>query len=165
MVPPSAIIRRAETAAAIAAARTLMIEYRDSISTPLTFQGFDAEMAALPGKYTSPRGVILLGYLDHAATLPSGVIAFRELDANPHRPICEMKRLYVNPAARRVGMGRLLCNELITIARAANYAAMRLDTDEYMLPAQSLYKSLGFKSISKYNDDPIPNTLFYELIL
>lgn len=196
-----ASIRLATTQAELAAARSLMIEYRDSISTPLCFQNFDAEMLALPGKYTPPRGCILLAEvantanganaailadapnapnapnaagalhapstspLAHASATPRGVIALRELDPSSTRPICEMKRLYVQPHARRHGLARALCTALIEFAKAANYAAMRLDTDEYMRPAQALYHSLGFTPIPKYNDDPIPNTLFYELNL
>ncbi len=144
----------------VALARSLMIEYRDSISTPLSFQNFDDEMVALPGKYTRPKGCIMIGYVD---SVPAGVIALRELD-EPSK-ICEMKRLYVRPSARGGGLGKTLCTQLITFAREAGYLRMRLDTDSYMTPAQALYTSLGFYRIEKYNNDPIPDTLFFEKLL
>lgn len=143
-------------------AKSLMLEYRDSISTPLCFQGFDTEMASLPGRYAPPTGVLLLA-LDGA--MPVGCIALREIDPGPRGRTCEMKRLFVRPTHRAAGLGRALCEELITRAKTMNYAAMRLDTDTAMTSAQRLYESLGFKDIPKYNNDPIPDTRFFELTL
>ena len=146
----------------IAHARSLMIEYRDSISTPLCFQGFDAEMLSLPGRYAGPTGSLLLA-LD--AATPVGCIALREIGSGPLGRICEMKRLFVRPTHRRTGLGRRLASEIINEGRRLGYAAMRLDTDKAMAAAQGLYESLGFIPIDKYNDDPIPDTLFFELRL
>lgn len=140
-----------------------MIEYRDSISTSLVSQNFDAEMASLPGRYSPPSGCILLAVTPEE--IPVGCIALRELDPGPSGRICEMKRLYVRPSHRRFGVGRAMCRELIARARSLGYAAMRLDTDSAMTPAVTLYRSLGFRPIAKYNDDPIPDTLFFELAL
>lgn len=154
---PSIKYKFVSTGDELASARRLMIEYRDSISTPLCFQNFDAEMDALPGKYAAPKGCIILAYVDG---IPGGVIAVREIDAE--RNICEMKRLFVREHHRGMGLARGLCERLIEFSRSAGYSAMRLDTDAYMKPAQALYASLGFYHIEKYNDDPIPDTLFYE---
>lgn len=148
----------------VATARGLMIEYRDSISTPLCFQGFDAEMATLPGRYAPPTGIILLA-IEAASGSPAGCIALREIDAAPFGRVCEMKRLYVAPGFRKFGLGRLLAEMLLIRAGNLGYAAMRLDTDADMLPAQRLYESLGFRPTAKYNNDPIPGTLFYEIRL
>jgi ribosomal protein S18 acetylase RimI-like enzyme len=147
----------------VAVARALMIEYRDSISTPLCFQGFDAEMVALPGRYAAPTGCILL-----ASTPADGdvaCIALREIAQGPLGRTCEMKRLFVRPSHRGLGIGRAMCEHLISRAVTLGYAAMRLDTDSYMKEAIGLYRSLGFRPIAKYNDDPIPDTLFFELEL
>lgn len=140
-----------------------MIEYRDSIATSLVSQNFDAEMAGLPGRYASPSGCILLALTPEAG--PVGCIALREIDAGPLGRTCEMKRLYVRPSHRRFGVGGAMCRELIARATSLGYAAMRLDTDKAMTPAVTLYRSLGFQPIAKYNDDPIPDTLFFELAL
>jgi GNAT superfamily N-acetyltransferase len=147
----------------VGAARTLMIEYRDSIRTPLCFQGFDAEMDALPGRYAPPTGAMLLAV--SPVDGPVGCIALREIEAGGLGRTCEMKRMYVRPPFRAKGVGRALCNEIIRRGKAMGYQAMRLDTDSDMLPAQRLYQSLGFKPIPKYNNDPIPDTLFFELDL
>lgn len=157
-------IVEARSPADVAAARRLMIEYRDSISTPLCFQGFDAEMATLPGRYAPPTGVLLLA-VEAASRTPAGCIALREIDAAPFGRVCEMKRLYVAPGSRNSGLGRLLAEMLLIRARNLGYAAMRLDTDADMVPAQRLYESLGFRPTAKYNNDPIPGTLFYEMRL
>ncbi len=141
----------------------LMIEYRDSISTSLASQNFDAEMAGLPGRYAAPSGCILLAVTPQDG--PVGCIAMREIDAGPLGRTCEMKRLYVKPSHRRFGVGRAMCRELIGRARSVGYAAMRLDTDRAMTPAVTLYRSLGFAPIPRYNDDPIPDTLYFELAL
>jgi ribosomal protein S18 acetylase RimI-like enzyme len=146
----------------IAHARSLMIEYRDSISTPLCFQGFDAEMATLPGRYAPPSGSLLLA-VDGA--MPAGCVALREIPAGPLGPTCEMKRLFVRPTHRGIGLGRRLADAIIAEGRRLGYRAMRLDTDRAMAAAQGLYESLGFRRIEKYNDDPIPDTLFFELRL
>lgn len=140
-----------------------MVEYRDSISTSLVSQNFDAEMAGLPGRYAAPGGCILLAVTPEDG--PVGCIALREIAPGPLGRTCEMKRLYVKPSHRRFGVGRAMCRELISRARSLGYAAMRLDTDSAMTPAVTLYRSLGFRPISKYNDDPIPDTLFFELDL
>jgi putative acetyltransferase len=163
-VPTRFVILEATTPVHIAEAKRLMIEYRDSISTPLCFQGFDAEMASLPGRYAPPTGVMLLA-LDRQRGVYGGCIALREIDAAPFGRICEMKRLYVAPASRGAGLGRMLALDLLRRASAMGYAAMRLDTDSDMLPARRLYESLGFTPIPKYNNDPIPDTLFFELRL
>jgi len=161
MTMPRVSILHAQSPEEIAAARSLMIEYRDSISTPLCFQNFDAEMAGLPGRYAPPSGRMFLAMFDDD---PVGCIALREIPGDKGRT-CEMKRLYVQPSYRGLGLGRQLCDVLIDAAKELRYAAMRLDTDSEMAAAQGLYASLGFAPIAKYNDDPIPDTLFFELML
>lgn len=160
---PFLIVDAASDPVRIDAARSLMIEYRDSIATSLVSQNFDAEMAGLPGRYSPPTGCILLAVTPEGG--PVGCIALREIDPSPLGRTCEMKRLYVKPSHRRFGVGKAMCLELIARARSLAYAAMRLDTDSAMTPAVTLYRSLGFQAIAKYNDDPIPDTLFFELAL
>jgi GNAT superfamily N-acetyltransferase len=144
----------------IGSVRALFREYAASLPFSLCFQGFEDELATLPGKYAAPAGRLLLAF-DGPERAPVGCIALRPLQAG----ICEMKRLFVRPSHRSRGLGRLLCQRLIEEARVAGYRTMRLDTSADMIPAQRLYASLGFRPIPRYNDDPLEDTIFMELNL
>lgn len=154
-----------------AVAAALFREYAASLpcsaQQSLQFQGFEAELGALPGKYASPGGCILLAMHGGGAV---GVVALRALDpsgvcAGDPTPICEMKRMYVKPGARGLGAGRALAVELLRFARGAGYAMMKLDTEPDFVPAVTLYRSLGFTDIPRYNDDPVSCTLWMGLRL
>ncbi len=142
----------------LASARTLFEEYAASIGIDLSFQGFDAELATLPGDYVPPRGRLLLALYEDA---PVGCVALRPLEAG----VCEMKRLYVRPGFRGLRVGRLLVERLIDEARRAGYASMRLDTLPSMNEARVLYESLGFRRIGAYCENPLPGAMFLELAL
>src|SRR5262249_30039563 len=116
------------------------------------------EMRALPGKYASPGGRLLLAYSDGTA---AGVVAMRPLDVPG---ACEMKRLYVRPAFRGQSLGRTLAERLIAEARGAGYLRMRLDTvPGKMDRAIAMYRELGFREIPAYYPTPVRETLFMEL--
>ena len=97
------------------------------------------ELATLPGKYTPPRGTLLLAFCGGAI---AGCGALRSLDEN----VCEMKRLYVRPEFRCQGIGRIIAERLIGEAKRIGYALMRLDTipeaDARGKPALSLARLL-----------------------
>jgi ribosomal protein S18 acetylase RimI-like enzyme len=138
--------------------RTLFQEYGASLGIDLGFQGFDAELAALPGKYQPPTGQLLLAWRDGEAV---GCVALRGMDA----AACEMKRLYVRPQARGADLGRRLVRRLCQLACDAGYRRVRLDTLPSMEAAQGLYRSLGFTPIEPYVFNPVPGTRFLELEL
>jgi ribosomal protein S18 acetylase RimI-like enzyme len=138
--------------------RTLFQEYADGLGVDLAFQGFDDEVAALPGKYATPEGRVLLAWHDDVAV---GCIALRRIDGS----VCEMKRLYVRPQARGESLGRRLVERLCEEARNAGYSRMCLDTLASMGPAQKLYESMGFKPIAPYVYNPLPGTKFLSLDL
>ena len=140
------------------AARELFIRYADSLGFDLEFQGFSRELAELPGEYASPGGCILLA---EATAGYAGCVALRRLQDN----ICEMKRLYVLPEYQGRSIGRTLANAVIGEARKKGYQKMRLDTIESMKTAQTLYCSLGFKTIEAYCFNPLENPSFMELEL
>lgn len=138
--------------------RELFREYAASLGVDLAFQGFDAELAGLPGKYAPPAGRLLLAWHD---AVPLGCVALRPLAAGG----CEMKRLYVRPQARGDGLGRQLAERICNEARAAGYARICLDTLPAMAAAQSLYSRLGFVPVEPYVFNPIPGARFLALEL
>lgn len=148
-------------------ARELIVEYGHTIADvaacSLEHQRFDDEVASLPGRYAPPRGRLLLATLDGR---PVGCVALRPLDdLGPHT--CELKRMYVRPSARGHGIGRLLAERLIADARAIGYTLIKLDsdTDPRFSAAIALYRTLGFTECPRYNADPDPKTLWFEMRL
>ena len=140
-------------------ARSLFLEYGSSLGFSLCFQSFDEELKGLPGAYGPPSGRLLLARSSgHAA----GCTALRKLEAG----ICEMKRLYVRPADRGRGLGRLLVERIIAEARTIGYERMRLDTiQSAMRDAIALYRQMGFEEIAPYSAIPIEDALWMELRL
>jgi len=151
-------IIEADTSEQLATIRELFIEYANAIEVDLCFQGFDRELAELPGAYAPPSGRLLLA----AENLkPAGCVALRNLGNGA----CELKRLYVRPAFRGQGIGRSLTNTIIAAAREIGYERMRLDTLSSMQEAIALYDSLGFQRIARYYENPNGCTVFMELKL
>ncbi|RCS28754.1 GNAT family N-acetyltransferase [Rhodanobacter denitrificans] len=140
--------------------RSLFAEYIDSLGIDLSFQDVGAELAQLPGKYAPPRGVILLARDDAGAAL--GCVALRPW---PEPGVCEIKRLYVRPAARGRALGRRLAEAAIAWAAGASYARVLLDTLASMQAARQLYVALGFRPVAPYYDNPVPGTWYMALEL
>ncbi len=152
-------ITQAETDEQIAEIRELFREYEAWLGLDLCFQGFEAELASLPGKYAMPSGRLYIAYVDGR---PAGCIALRPLGSG----VCEMKRLFVRAGFRGHKLGMRLVRKLIEEARSAGYSKMRLDTfPPKMGKAVSLYQSHGFEQIPAYYDNPHPDVLFMELAL
>jgi putative acetyltransferase len=157
----------AGTAAQYAAARLLIEEYAAQIGAllgvDLGFQNFPAELDRLEDMYGPPSGCLLLAKHE-LASLETGLVgccALRRFSDG----VCEMKRLYVKPAARGARLGRQLSGGVIARARTLGYRRMVLDTIEDMIPAQALYRSLGFKEIGPYYFNPMAGVTYMELNL
>lgn len=150
---------RAATDADLDDVRALFREYESWLDFSLCFQGFEAELAALPGRYAPPSGRLYVAECDGAL---AGCIALREFAPG----VAEMKRLYVRDAARGRGVGRMLAERVVADAREIGYACMRLDTIlERMPAANALYESLGFRDIERYYENPMPGIRYMELDL
>ena len=152
-------IDQARSSEQIAAAREIFREYESWLDMDLCFQGFETELAELPGKYALPDGRLLLAYSDDAL---AGCIALRPLDDD----VCEMKRLFVRSGFRGKHIGIGLIERLINDAREIGYKKLRLDTHPpKMGKAVDLYRSLGFREIAPYYNNPHEAVLFMELDL
>jgi GNAT superfamily N-acetyltransferase len=167
----TATIRQATTPGDIALARALFVEYAQWLNVDLCFQGFDEELATLPGAYAAPRGRLLLAGRPGQAF---GCIALRPLAADggcaagaacstPVSAAGEVKRLYVRPAARNDGWGRKLVLALLADARTIGYRELKLDTLNWMTDARNLYGKLGFRECAPYYLNPLPGAVYMAL--
>jgi len=152
-------IRNASSPDDIKEARQLFEEYASSVGISLCFQNFDQEIATLPGKYAPPQGRLLL-VSEHNRL--AGCVALRPL-ANG---ACEMKRLYVRPEFRGLGLGRRVVDDLVNAAKEIGYHSMKLDTlPDRMGQALRMYEAMGFKEIPPYYANPVAGARFMELDL
>jgi putative acetyltransferase len=143
--------------------RKLFLEYAQSLGFSLCFQGFDRELANLPGEYAPPGGRLYLAFANTGqGAAIAGCVALRRADDR----VCEMKRLYVRPQFRGQGAGKALVEEVIRAGRELGYQRMRLDTIEpQMKEAVALYRRLGFREIPPYRENPLAGALYMELDL
>lgn len=143
----------------IAAARVLFGEYGAWLGMDMSFQGFEEEVASLPGKYAGAKGCLLLGKWDGKVAGCVGLRGFEE-------GVCEMKRLFVREEFRGLGVGKGLAETVVDRARQVGYKYMRLDTHPVMMGvATAIYRSLGFVEIEAYTYNPVEGVIFLELEL
>jgi putative acetyltransferase len=159
----------------IAATQAIFRDYAASLDIDLCFQNFDEEVATLPGDYAEPRGALLLalvdaeggGVLSEQVDAPmirraqggmayvADCCALRPLDTADYPNAAEMKRLYVRPPFRGLGLGRQMAEAILDAARGAGYACVLLDTLDDMESARALYEDLGFVEVPPYYHNPI----------
>jgi GNAT superfamily N-acetyltransferase len=149
-------IRPVRSPADLAATADLFKAYAAALGIDLGYQDFAAELATLPGKYAAPAGELLLARDMHSE--PLGCVGVRPIEPDG---CCEMKRLYVSPKTRGMGVGQALVDCIIGEALAIGYREMRLDTLPTMSAAISLYGKAGFTPMPAYYDTPIAGTLFF----
>lgn len=143
-------------------ATRIITEYAHSLDVDLCFQDFDAELDSLPGVYSQPGGRLLLALVEGVV---AGCGAFRGMPESDYPNACEMKRLYVRPAFRSFGIGRLLVQALLDDARRAGYSTVLLDTLDEMEAARGLYASCGFEEIPPYYFNPIAGAHYLKVDL
>jgi GNAT superfamily N-acetyltransferase len=159
---PQIALVSVETLADVEPVRDILREYARSLAIDLQFQNFEAELAELPGEYAPPSGQLLLAFIGDALAGCGGLRALPDVD---HANACEMKRLYVRPAFRRFGLGRVLAEALLDEARRAGYSTMLLDTLDEMESARELYATLGFEETAPYYFNPIPGAHYLKVDL
>ena len=146
----------AETQEDYREARVLLREYESASEVDLCFQGFEEEVEALERAYGPPGGRFLIL---RSGEQIAGCVALEDSGDKT----CEMKRLYVRPEFRGKGLGRKCAEEVVQIAREMGYAALRLHTLPAMRAAVALYRSMGFREIDPYAENPVEGALFMEL--
>ena len=146
----SFIIAPARSATELTSAAALFRAYAASLPVDLSPQGFSQELESLPGLYAPPVGELLLAKRgDHVL----GCIALKPLE--PPR-VAEIKRLYVRPQARKLGVGKALVAAVIRAAGQLGYGELKLDTLAHLKGAIALYESHGFAPIGPYGNHPYP---------
>lgn len=158
MPSPDVALFQADTPGHVEIIRALFREYAEAIGTNLEYQGFSAELAALPDPYVPPNGALLIAQVGDEV---AGCVGLRPIGDG----VGEMKRLYVRPAYRKFGLGQQLVQAVIDVAREAGHRELRLDTLASMTSAQALYRRLGFAEIPPYNTAHLPGTRFYSFDL
>ena len=143
-------IQPARSATELISAAALFRAYAATLPVDLAPQGFSQELESLPGVYGPPGGELLLAKRgDHVL----GCIGLRPLEP-PH--IAEIKRLFVRPQARKIGVGQALVSAVIAVAKNLGYGALKLDTLPEMEGAIALYERNGFVPIPPYGSHPYP---------
>ena len=165
--------------------RAIFLEYAASLGIDLCFQNFEAELADLPGDYAEPRGALLLALVDTTlkgaeaarGKVPTvqrangtmayvaGCCALRPLDSADYPNAAEMKRLYVRPQFRGLGLGRQLAEAILDAARGAGYACVLLDTLDDMESGRARYEDLGFVEVPPYYHNPIAGSHYLKVDL
>ncbi|KAI9715017.1 MAG: hypothetical protein M1812_006231 [Candelaria pacifica] len=159
--PPPISIHPVRTPSDITSTRNLFTAYASTLNLDLSFQSFSNELATLPGKYAPTPGEIYLA-TNSLTQEALGCVAVRPIEP---KGCCEMKRLYVSPKARGIGLGKKLVERVIEAAREKGYRVMKLDTLPEMVEAIRVYEGFGFVRGERYYDTPIDGTVFLELRL
>ncbi len=143
-------------------ARDLLRAYQTELGSDVCFEHLDQEIAQLPGAYSPPAGTFFLARVDGLA---AGCCGFQPLPLSDHLNACEMKRLFVRPHFRGMGLGRRLVEAVLTQAPIAGYSTVLLDTLSDMETARDLYQSLGFVHTEPYHLSPIPGAHYLKRTL
>lgn len=150
----AASITIADEPADSAEARQCLAQYFDELSKRFE-EGFDPHTwnTTTNDEFTPPRGSFVIARLDGS---PVGCGALRMIDATT----AEIKRMWVAPSARGLGVARRLLRELEAIAPRFGAKTVWLDTNRSLKEAQSLYRREGYTEIARFNDNPYADHWF-----
>lgn len=141
---------------ALESIKSLFKAYLEELNEDLCFQSFDSEIDNPLYKYSAPTGALFIAYYN---AIPVGCIALQPLQ---EAQTCEMKRLYVAPDYRKLGVGDALVKVLLQEAQSLGYTTMKLDTLERLQAAIKLYLKFGFEMVTAYYDNPLPSVVYME---
>lgn len=139
-----------------AAAASMFRAYAADININLDFQHFEEELADLPKMYGAPHGGIILA-MEREAVI--GCVAIRSISKREG----ELKRMYIDPAHRHRGLGKMLLQKALELAQDCQYEKLKLDTLNYMKAAIHLYQQAGFYEIPPYYANPISEAVYFEI--
>lgn len=155
------VLEQYSPAASIEAARKLLLEYGQFVlgvegPARFCFGKLEDEARGLPGSFAKPENGLLLVWVDGSA---AGCVTWRAMAAISGG--CEMKRLWVRPAFRSLGLGERLTRELLKQAAEVGYSAVYLDTvPETMGSAYRMYQRLGFVECEPYHNSATSGMAF-----
>jgi GNAT superfamily N-acetyltransferase len=117
--------------------------------------GFDPALSisAADEEMSPPAGLFLV------ATLYGDPVGCGALKFHPGAP-AEIKRMWVAPEVRGLGLGRRLLAELEARAAARGVRTLRLETNRALAEAVSLYRSAGYREVAAFNDEPYAHHWF-----
>ena len=141
---------------ALESIKSLFKAYLGELNEDLCFQSFDSEIDNPLYKYSAPTGALFIAYYN---AIPIGCIALQPLQESQ---TCEMKRLYVAPDYRKLGVGDALVKILLQEAQSLGYTTMKLDTLERLQAAINLYLKFGFETVTAYYDNPLPSVVYMQ---
>ena len=141
---------------ALESIKSLFKAYLGELNEDLCFQSFDTEIDNPLYKYSAPTGALFIAYYN---AIPVACIALQPLQ---EPQTCEMKRLYVAPDYRKLGVGDALVKELLQEAQTLGYTTMKLDTLERLQAAIKLYLKFGFETVTAYYDNPLPSVVYMQ---
>lgn len=170
---PEELLRAMDLVASALGRAQLALEEMDPRSAPAVYclteyyaelarrfdAGFDVALSCDPqaDDMIRPRGVFLVAMSER---LPIGCVGLKGNGGE----VAEIKRLWVAPSARGLGLAHRLMAGAEAVARELAIKVLRLDTNKALPEAQKLYRSTGWQEIPRFNDDPYPDTFFEKRI-
>ena len=148
----------ADTEEQYRSAALLFKEYANWLNIDLQFQHFEEELTLLKTMYAAPDGGIILCKMENECI---ACVAIRKINTQT----AELKRMFVRPGYQRLGIGKILLEKAIDLARSANYSCIRLDTLNYMTAAINLYMQYCFYEIPAYYNNPNTTAIYFEKII
>ena len=148
----------ADTEEQYRSAALLFKEYENWLNIDLQFQHFEEELTLLKTMYAAPDGGIILCKMENECI---ACVAIRKIN----NQTAELKRMFVRLGYQRLGIGKILLEKAIDLARSANYSCIRLDTLNYMTAAINLYMQYSFYEIPAYYNKPNTTAVYFEKII
>ena len=156
MPDPGIILVEAKAKDDFNEASILFREYESGLGIDLGFQNFREELETISIQYGKPNGVLILAKSTELKII--GCAGVRRYEGS----ICELKRMYIKPEARGLGLGKILLRKSVEIATELGYSKMRLDILPDMKKAIKMYEREQFHEIEAYRYNPVKGARYYE---